>query len=800
MVIKTLKTVLISITFTIFILNFSSIIDAKDSTNTDKGIKAENIENKQTDTTKMDTPNSPTINALAKLIKNTSENLEKLSSILEFIAQAINKGSIVLKNKKTVKNWIQDNQETIESLEQSLNVFDLDISKIFKINCVSKFHIAHVYDQFDKQFEDIRNFDIDLDDIILKKQGVSKITPKSTQQLISLNLKQILTLQDKANEIGLTAVNKTARKLEQFNDKYQITKTLDIIPPSLLIGFLIFYYLPKEYFQNSYWKYFKIKIGTSEWTKKNKGLIQCLVKICSKDYGTLSMAFAAVAAYVNKESLGKSFPEFGKFLSYLRDCWSELKGLEVKNNSKYQIIENITLDDERIVGLGSQKEELKRALNYIANPEMYYKRQNSPGNAFMIVGPPGNGKTLLAKALAGSANSLLRNKGSNNRVAFKEVKWAEISWTREGLKKIIEQAKPHAPCFLFFDEIHLLNVQAKEGGPTLADLLTELDGANASNSAANQIIFVAATNHPEMMDSALIRSGRFGTIIHVEKPSFDSRKKFFEVMCKHNLIDTTNMDLDLLVRLTSKCSNSDLNAVLNEARFTACNEMRRINQKHIEDRIKKIIFRIEDDLILNDFEKKHLSASKAGSALMYLLLDPREKLEIATIKGRWKKIKEMRYWDPEAKKRSDNTKKNIKYGGIFTYNPNEELNIIDNDEKIKQCKIKMAGYLAEEVLLKSRSTKINNQQQPHKNNKLKALELIKSMHYDNCEEDFMPKKLKEELKEKIYTTFKQYEQEVKDLLIQNYNILEKIANELEEKELLTILDLQALLAKPISHK
>jgi len=809
MVIRTLKTALLTVTFIIFILN-ASIINTV------------NTQDQPVDTIDIaaDTDAIPiSINTLNTLIKSSSENLDKINSVLEFMAQAINRGSIVLKNRDAAKKWVKNNQDNIKILENSLNEFDIDIAKIYKVNCVSKFLIAHIQNQLEQQLHNLQGFGIDLDAMKFTRSQLSKITPKFTQQLIRTNLKQVLGLQEKANEIGLTSINKATRKIEHINDKYRITRLLSIAPPVLLLSIATLYYIPLSWFKTDkkpatgwfskipglsklksikkYW------VGCAKQTDgavysenrtKGNGLLHIILSIWEKDSVKLSLILSALIAYANKDSFSSTFPSLEKFLSATRNFWQRLKGYEVKNSSRYEIIENLTLDDERIIGLDDQKEELHRTLEYLANPEMYDKQQSGPGKAIIIVGPSGNGKTLLAKAAAGSANALLKNKGSNNRIAFKEIKWAEVAWTKEGMKKIVQEAQPHAPCMLFFDEIHTLPLQTKEGSPTLSDLLTELDGVNTANSASNQIIFVAATNQPEMLDSALLRSGRFGTIITVKKPNFEARKKYFEVMCKRYSIDTTNIDLDLIARQTTRCSYSDLDSILKDARFMARREMRSTNQKHIQDRIIKRTYRIKDASALSDFEKKYLSANKAGSALMFLLLDPQEKLEIVTIKGRWKKIKESRYWDNEARKQMA-TSKNIKYGAIFTYNPNEELNLVDENEKIKQCKIKMAGYLAEEVLLKSRSSKAANKHETssYQKNKKKAFELIKSMLYETFEDDFMSKKMKQELKEKTYELFKQHEQEVKDLLIHNYSLLEKICSELQDKELLTEAQLQHLM-------
>ena len=120
---------------------------------------------------------------------------------------------------------------------------------------------------------------------------------------------------------------------------------------------------------------------------------------------------------------------------------------------------------------------------------------------------------------------------------------------------------------------------------------------------------------------------------------------------------------------------------------------------------------------------------------------------------------------------------------------------MDDDEKIKQCKIRIAGYLAEEILLKSKSSKLLNKDEltSQQKDKRKALEIIKSMLCDSFEEDYMSKKMKQELKEKIYETFKQYEQEVKNILVQNSSLLAKIAKALEDKEILTYSDLKSLM-------
>lgn len=256
MVIRTLKAMLIKAALITLVLN-DSIINATPNQ------QINNLDNKAAINT---TPSS--INELNKLIKGSSENLDKISSVLEFTAQAINKGSIVLQNRVAAKKWIKTNQKNIKTLEDSLNEFDIDIEKIYKVNFISKFLIAHIHNQLEHQLQNIQGFEIDLDAIKFKNTQLAKITSKLTNQLINSNLKKILELQDKANEIGLTSVNKVARKVEQLNDKYQITRILGITPPIALLGLAALYYAPLSWFKEGTLLY-KLKnygIGFSKYT------------------------------------------------------------------------------------------------------------------------------------------------------------------------------------------------------------------------------------------------------------------------------------------------------------------------------------------------------------------------------------------------------------------------------------------------------------------------------------------------------------------------------------------------------
>ena len=180
--------------------------------------------------------------------------------------------------------------------------------------------------------------------------------------------------------------------------------------------------------------------------------------------------------------------------------------------------------DYVVPAIDEAKKILQDVVDYIANPELYERSGAIPDKGYLLTGVTRTGKTEISKALAGEINFILQQTGQGHRCGFKEITWAEIA--RPGsLKKMLVEAKKHAPCVLFIDELHNYNLQGSADAVLLNDFLTAMSGIEQDEK--NRIILVATTNQIQKLDNALFQHGRFGTIIHFELPRYQDRKHFF---------------------------------------------------------------------------------------------------------------------------------------------------------------------------------------------------------------------------------------------------------------------------------
>lgn len=726
-------------------------------------------------------------------------HLDEINSVLQYLGQAIYKGAISVQNKTLVQEWIRNNQKIIKDLSKSHTTLPLMEKDLYDLVCATSLLTIHITNALKNRFQEIKKLKI----VPNRKKENVEIEIESIKEKLDSNNRLIKHLRIEANQAGLSTVNKIARRIDNIMDELNLVPFFDNLPAFMVLGATALYFIPRHYIDGiGITGLSKLKqwLGTSSYTdptpeeleernknqKKNPGSFDKLLELIkSKDYKALGTVTALIPALMSKEPLHP-------FAKILRDkvgrSWDKLKGFTMPvGNTSYQIIDNITLDDPRLVGLEGQISELKKVVQYITNPDVYDRGGMGPDKGILLAGPTRNGKTFLARALCGTINEVLRKKGISTRFSFKELKWGEIRWSSEGIKTIMEEAKNNAPCIIFGDELHTLPLQTKEGGETLMEFLTGMSGINSENDYKHQVIFLAATNQPEMLDSALLQPGRFGTIINFEKPGYQNRKKYFEISFKHNSIDATDIDIESLVRQTEGCSYGDLEKVVKSARFLARSLAKGMTQEHLQDRIDAHIHRFKTDVSLTSLEKKHLSVHQSGHALMHLLLDSDEKLEFVTIRGRWRKIKEGRIFD-QATRAKLHEGKNFKYGAVVTYSDAESVKIKSNEERIKLAKIKLAGPIAEQILLGSPgyiSLDEKHKRTFHSDDRKKALEYIKSTLYNGLDKSDLPKSVIEQLDLEAYELLKKCEQETSDILTSNRRIIEKVSDELSQKYTLT---------------
>ncbi len=280
---------------------------------------------------------------------------------------------------------------------------------------------------------------------------------------------------------------------------------------------------------------------------------------------------------------------------------------------------NVTFKD--VAGLYGAKEEVMEIVDFLKNPAKYTALGGKIPKGALLVGPPGTGKTLLAKAVAGEANvPFFSISGSDFVEMFVGVGASRV-------RDLFSQAKEKAPCIVFIDEIDAVGrARGKNVGwssndereNTLNQLLTEMDGFGTNSG----VIVLAATNRADILDSALMRAGRFDRQIHVDLPELEERKEIFKVHMRGLKIDPA-FDLDTMAKHTPGFSGADIANLCNEAALTAARRGKSvIDTQDFMDSVDRIIGGIErkSATIMTPAEKKTTAYHEAGHAVVGWLL------------------------------------------------------------------------------------------------------------------------------------------------------------------------------------
>jgi len=292
-------------------------------------------------------------------------------------------------------------------------------------------------------------------------------------------------------------------------------------------------------------------------------------------------------------------------------------GIFSVGKSKAQMYEKggdlgITFKD--VAGQAGAKQEMQEIVDFLKNPQKYTNLGGKIPKGALLVGPPGTGKTLLAKAVAGEAGvPFFSMSGSDFVEMFVGVGASRV-------RDLFEKAKQKAPCIIFIDEIDAVG-RARSKNPamggnderenTLNALLTEMDGFGTNSG----IITLAATNRADMLDSALMRAGRFDRQIHVDLPDLNERLEVFKVHLKPLKLDE-NLDIEFLARQTPGFSGADIANVCNEAALIAArHNSDKVGKQDFLDAVDRIIGGLEKKTkVMTDQEKRSIAIHEAGHA------------------------------------------------------------------------------------------------------------------------------------------------------------------------------------------
>ena len=341
----------------------------------------------------------------------------------------------------------------------------------------------------------------------------------------------------------------------------------------------------------------------------------------------------------------------------------------------------VTFDD--VAGIDEEKEELQEVVEFLKNPKKFTEMGARIPKGVLLVGSPGTGKTLLAKAVAGEAGvPFFYISGSDFVEMFVGVGASRV-------RDLFEDAKKNAPCIIFIDEIDAVGRQrgAGLGGghdereQTLNQMLVEMDGFSANEG----VIVLAATNRPDVLDKALLRPGRFDRQIVVPAPDVKAREQILAVHSKKKKFED-DVDMKVVAKNTSGYTGADLENILNEAALLAARKDKKaIGQKEIEDAMVKVSMGPEKkNRVRNDKEKKLVAYHEGGHAVVSKFLPTQDPVHEISIIPRGVA------------------------GGYTMYRPTEDKSFISKTEMLENITSLLGGRVSEELILGDISTGASN--------------------------------------------------------------------------------------------
>jgi cell division protease FtsH len=337
----------------------------------------------------------------------------------------------------------------------------------------------------------------------------------------------------------------------------------------------------------------------------------------------------------------------------------------------------VTFDD--VAGYEEVKEELVEVVDFLKAPKRFTEIGARIPKGVLLVGPPGTGKTYLARAVAGEADvPFFSISGSDFVEMFVGVGASRV-------RDLFETAKKHSPCIVFIDEIDAVGRQrgAGLGGghdereQTLNQLLVEMDGFDANEG----IIVMAATNRPDILDPALLRPGRFDRQVTVGRPNIKEREAILRLHTRNKPMEE-DVDINILARQTSGFTAADLENLVNEgALLAARRDKRRVGMGELEESISRVIAGpAKKTRVLGDKERRLVAYHEAGHALVRYLLPNTDRIHMVSIVPRGSA------------------------GGMVIHLPKEDRFLMTRSEMLNIIKAMLAGRVAEELIFQDIST------------------------------------------------------------------------------------------------
>lgn len=749
--------------------------------------------------------------AIEKLKKNILMLARELDFTAETIAMHISSGNITVTDKDTTFKNILSFRQLLSTTQREIMVsYDITLlTNALNILRSLQEHIKNIVDNNIKAFPEVN-----VDTLI--KRSVSSTSIEEMHTDIA-NLSQELTVIKKdAEQAGISFFNKGYRKIvggpvdwiakHNAHGKaaicltttaaliyfwYRVTSS-DIVPEGNRNWYQKAYATMRHYLGRYQINPTEELHGTPFQVNIQPGCLTGIDALINQyTVGGLGLGSALFGPKLKELYAENITPITNVITNTAYDIHCRFKGgiyhaqNKTRSHEKFLINPRFTFKD--IVGYENLKIIGKELVEYIDDPEKFQNIGLTPEKGILLYGPPGTGKSFFAEALCGEVKAALKRNGrSENEFKFFNIKLSEIE--EYGIDKILEWCNTCAPCIMFIDEIDLLGLQRDRNPKRLYDFLTGLSGFLNEKDPKKQVIIIGATNKRENLDISLTRAGRLNKEVFLDYPTMEYRYQYL-VKALENRINPSLFDLKHIAMKTGDYTIEDLNKIINNALYKTRITGRALIQKDLDDVInndlRKIAMHQEIDLPMQ--EQGILAVHMAGHTLARILFPTEQVMDIVTIKPVIEKAREQAVWQQYFKNQSPGQI----YGKIFTYIPHDSLGNATKQSRINECKILLAGRIAEHVLLGT--TSCNNSRTCSGTCKPIAFNIAKEIVLDGLVEEQLSKKRQAEVIEQAMQLIATFEKEITGIFEKQKTLITIFADMLIQQKTISQHDIFELL-------
>lgn len=574
---------------------------------------------------------------------------------------------------------------------------------------------------------------------------------------------------------GISFFNRAYRTISDINYNYKLTHLAFLGTAALAIALpLAFYNLPDSMVPK------QVKILREKYTftgglsvEKN-GIIGGLVHPAKDTFELISFGSSMLAWLYGHGA----YIWIRKQLAELDSSW---RGNKYEPQGTYLYINNIDLNSPQFDHIREILKPFYEIAKYIEKPEQYALAGIKTVRSFVLIGNPGDGKTFLANAIAGHLNKV-----THGKAVFIPID-IDMLAANNGIKNILSNAKEHAPCVVFIDELHSLGLQSDKNSMLLNEFLVELDKVNKDPDPLRQVFFIGATNRPDLLDSALTRPGRMQPII-LPDPVYAHRLDLLKAFCKDSAINPESIQIERLAHVTAGISISGLRKLFEQGMFFAKDENKIVSFNHMYRALNKVFRNLSEKIFLSEIEERIVAYHISGMAVAYLTLAGAPHLDGITLFATPKKIAETYDYMIKAQQKPQENLFIPQHGSLFVYNSSEFISRASIQDEFMSCKLFVSGLAAQKIFLgRETSYRTDDRAQAYQEALKVLLSGLKIENFSSKEQD--------DLKSQAWQKVKECEQEMRQLITAKKDTIEKIAQALLKNKFLRREEIEEIIAQ-----